>query len=100
MGDEQLTLEAQAAMCEALVRPEQEFRNTVKKLVMQVCSMQTNSVVCAVWVQLCTNCIGCLMSVHMWQLRVRFQYPRYVCQQHELFVHLYICMCYRWQHRR
>ena len=28
------------------------------------------------------------MSVHMWQLWVRFQYPQYVCQQHGLFVHL------------
>ena len=59
MGDEQLTLEAQAAVCEALVRPEQEFRNSVEKLVMQVCSMQTNSVVCAVWEYLCAYCIGC-----------------------------------------
>merc|ERR1712166_343622 len=42
MGDDELALEAQAAVCEALVRPEQEFRNTVQKLVMQVAAQALN----------------------------------------------------------
>ena len=48
MGDEQLALEAQAAMCDAVERSEKEFQESVEKLVMQVCRMQIRSVVCAV----------------------------------------------------
>ena len=54
MGDEQLALEAQAAMCDALERSEKEFRNSVEKLVMQVCRMQTRSVGCGVYVYMRT----------------------------------------------